>query len=737
MPPYYFFRLFIFIACTSTSLLFAQDFKKIDSLKKELTNAKGENRFTILNKLFKENNSTNFNAALAYADDFNNLATSIGDSVKMVQGGRMRAYSLLDLGRNDEAIDILTKILGIAKRNGERYPELKTQIKFILNNVGLANTNLAKYDKALEFHYQSLALREEEGDKKSIRTALNNIGLVFYNLKDYEKAIENYTQAVEISEELNDFNGLEPTYINLGLSYDQLGKFNDAIKFFNQAFKICGNKCDDNIVKIGLEGLGLAYLANHQLGIAKENFLKSLEISRRQNDKRYSTENLLALSKIELELNNDAQGIAYLEEAETLAESINLAESKLSIYKEFADYYGNEKDYQKSLDYQKKYVQFKDSVFSDKLIKNLTKVQTNYDQRVNLKTIAEKNQVLALQKEIIVGQQRQYIYIIGITCLIASLASVLYYFTRRQQQINRELSRAKNKIEEQNERLESHNKELEVRVDERTKDLNLSNKALRQVNDELDNFIYKTSHDIRGPLATLKGMCNVALIDVKDEMAVSYLKKLDVTADRMNTILTRLMIVNQINGSVLLPGKIDFSEILDEIFAFERKKGLPPRFQITCEISNECSIVSDVSLVRIILENLIDNAIKFYNTSDRIDPFAKIKVLKDSTGIKVTVEDNGIGMSPREGKDIFQMFMRASERSEIGGIGLYLAKLATEKIGGEVNLVYSDTKGSMFELIFPSDLNDVLKLRSMSQQKLIDMLEKQTNPNPASPSTVI
>src|SRR5260221_7789086 len=231
-------------------------------------------------------------------------------------------------------------------------------------------------------------------------------------------------------------------------------------------------------------------------------------------------------------------------------------------------------------------------------------------------------------------------------------------------------------------------------------------------------------------------MFMVVLIDVKDETAVDYLKKLDVTADRMNTILTRLMIVNQINGSVLLPGKIDFKEVLDQIFAFERKKGLPPRFQITCEISDDCSIVSDVSLVRIILENLIDNAIKFYNTSARLDPFAKIKVLKDSTGIKVTVEDNGIGMGSKEGKGIFKMFMRASERSQIGGIGLYLAKLATEKIGGEVNLVYSDSKGSMFELIFPSDLNDVLKSRTMSEQKLIDLMEKQTNPNPAPPSTL-
>ena len=62
-------------------------------------------------------------------------------------------------------------------------------------------------------------------------------------------------------------------------------------------------------------------------------------------------------------------------------------------------------------------------------------------------------------------------------------------------------------------------------MDKKTIDLARVNQSLKQVNDELDNFIYKTSHDIRGPLASLKGMCNVALMDVKDPIALEYLKK--------------------------------------------------------------------------------------------------------------------------------------------------------------------------------------------------------------------
>ncbi len=572
MRSYYFFSLFTIVLCLASGPLTAQNQKKIDSLKQQLQQTKTDDRFTILNELFKAYNAVDYSAALGYADDYYDFAMAKGDSVKIVGGGRMRAYALMDLARSEEAAEVLNITLGIARRNEKKYPELKGQIKFILNNAGLASMNLGNYDKALDFHYKSLVIREEEGDKKSIRTALNNIGLVFYSLKDYDKAIENYLRAVSLSKEINDFNGLERIYINLGLSYNQLHKFNEAIKYFEVGFKVCGENCDDGMVKEGLEGLGFAQFENKQINIAKQNFLKSLAIARKQNDKRYTCENLGFLGRIELRLNHDKEGLAYLNEAEILAESLNLAEFKLSIYKELADYYGKKKEYERSLNYQTKYAQFKDSIYSDLLIKNITKVQTNYDQRENLKTIAEKNQVLALQKEVIARTRQQYVFISTIACLITMLAAMSFYFSRLQRKVNRELSSAKNKIEEQNMRLAAYNKELEIKVHERTVDLNLSNRALQQVNDELDNFIYRTSHDIRGPIATLKGICGVALIDVKDSIAITYLRRIDETAERMNIILTRLMIVNQINGSLLELGKVNLKDVLNDIFAVERKK---------------------------------------------------------------------------------------------------------------------------------------------------------------------
>jgi signal transduction histidine kinase len=175
-------------------------------------------------------------------------------------------------------------------------------------------------------------------------------------------------------------------------------------------------------------------------------------------------------------------------------------------------------------------------------------------------------------------------------------------------------------------------------------------------------------------------------MDVKDETALSCLRKLEITAERLNTILTRLLIINQINHST--PGKdhIDFDSMVNDVILLEKKKGMPPRFKINSEIQERITFFSDKELIRIILENLIDNAIKFHNDSERIDPFVNIKVTKKDSQIDIRVIDNGIGIDEDDSEKVFQMFSRASERSETGGIGLYLTRTAAEKLGGTVSI---------------------------------------------------
>jgi signal transduction histidine kinase len=314
------------------------------------------------------------------------------------------------------------------------------------------------------------------------------------------------------------------------------------------------------------------------------------------------------------------------------------------------------------------------------LIRNLSKVTTEYEEHDNLATIKSNEQVIKQQQDLNVS--------FAIIALLAGLLILLVQRSNRTiKRVNVALSDAKNTIEEQNAKLQILNTDLDAEVKLKTSDLEKANQSLHRVVDELDNFIYKTSHDIRGPLASLKGICNIALLDVKDDVALKYLHKLDVTAEKLNTILTRLLIVNQINNSSLKTDElVNFEQVVNDVLLLERKKGLPPRLKIDKFIDKDLRFFSDKEFVRIILENLIDNAIKFYNDSERIEPFVRIYISKEKNQILIRVIDNGIGISEIHPDKIFQMFSRASERSETGGIGLFITKTATEKLGGSVSL---------------------------------------------------
>ena len=197
-------------------------------------------------------------------------------------------------------------------------------------------------------------------------------------------------------------------------------------------------------------------------------------------------------------------------------------------------------------------------------------------------------------------------------------------------------------------------------------------------------------------------MCNVALMDVKDVVALDYLRKLDSTAERLNTILTRLLIINQINNSKLTITRIDFEGIVRDVLLLEKKKGLPQKLNITQQIESHNTIQSDKELIRIILENLIDNAIKFYNDSDRVNSFVQIFIDPLDFGhVRIRVLDNGIGISESNPGKLFRMFFRASERSETGGIGLYIVKTATAKLGGKVGLRTTPEGYTEFYVDFP------------------------------------
>ncbi len=669
----------------------AQGQKEFDSLSVLLQEKSGIERFQPLFDLSKKLMDVNNEKALLYADESFGLAEKNGDSLKIVMAGRLTSQIYRRLGRLNEAITLLDQIKPVAKRN-----QFNDEYKSILNQFAIVYTFQANYDKALNYHFESLVLREKGGKLEEISMALNNIGFVYFKLRNYDNALKYYQKSLDAKRIVDDNHDLDRLLINIGLCYNQLEKFEEGRKYIKEGLAVCQESCSEQVLEEGKFGIGVSYFQQQDYDNAEKNFLESLNFAVKLNEPRWQAENLVYLAKINIDRKDFNKAKSHLKEAEIKAKPGGYSQLLIDTYRQYSILYNTTGDFEKASLYQQRYIQLKDSLIGEELVKNIAKVQTNYEERENIATIKSK--------QVIIDQQRDLNVAIAVISFLAGLLIlVLQRGNRNIKRVNAKLSEAKEIIQQQNEALGNKNKELDIEVERKTEDLARANQSLQQVNAELDNFIYKTSHDIRGPLASLKGICNVALLDVKDPLALTYLSKLDITAERLNSILTRLVIINQINNSKLSVEKIEFENIVNDVMLLEKKKGLPSDLVIKKDINPNAHIHSDRELIRIVLENLIDNAIKFYNDSTRIDSFVNIIIDMMGDGfVKVRIVDNGIGISESSPGKLFQMFSRASERSETGGIGLYITKIATEKLGGKVGLLTTPEGYTEFYAVFPT-----------------------------------
>ncbi|MCE2994369.1 MAG: tetratricopeptide repeat protein [Cyclobacteriaceae bacterium] len=643
------------------------------------------------------------------------LAFKLGDSLRIVQFKRANGFIYRKLDSLTLSIKELNEGLAIANRNNFDDDQIK-----ILNTLAIAYSLNGNHDKALECHFKAITVNEKLGSKEELSITYNNIGFVYFKLKDYDRALEFYKRSLDTKNSISSKYDLDRLLINMALCYIQLKKYKEAEGYINQAIEICKQGCN-SAVQIEAEfSLGISLSEQKKNEDAILHFEKSLQLAKQFGEKRFQIESLLNLALVKERQGLESEAINFLKEAEAIASSTNYTLSLIEVYKQFSKIYQDQKDFANSSEYQAKYIQLKDSIYSDDLIKNLAKVQANFAERENLKTIQEKNLSLELKQALIDKQNSQYFFIIAIAILVLMLAIVSLIATRKQQKASSEIAKAKFVIEEKNQQLATQNKELDKRVRDRTSDLLKSTLMLTQVNKELDNFLYKSSHDIRGPLMTFQGLCNLGLMETNDEVVRNILEKLLSHSDKMAKILGRLTTVGKINEAKINPEMIDFKKMLEEIIKAKEKLITEKGVEVSYELEGDGGrTISDRFLLEIVIENLIDNGIKFYNNSVRVQPYVKATIIQLNNQTIIKVEDNGIGIVDVPADTMFHMFMRASERSETGGVGLYLAKVCTDKLGGEIKMEKSTKDGTIFTVVFSSDISSIIAKRKELEADLL------------------
>jgi PAS domain S-box-containing protein len=221
---------------------------------------------------------------------------------------------------------------------------------------------------------------------------------------------------------------------------------------------------------------------------------------------------------------------------------------------------------------------------------------------------------------------------------------------------------------------------------------------------ELDTFIYRSSHDLKGPLSSLQGLLNIAKTEIVDESAVQYFSLIEKSVHNLDSILMDLLNITKITQGFINLVDININEvILNIISSFEN---LPEYAYVHWELNldKDIKLRLDKSLVNNIFQNLIINAIK-YQDSSKPKCTIKISTFKKNNELMVQIEDNGEGIPENLQRNVFDMFFRGNTKSSGTGLGLYIVKNAVEKSGGRIILESEENRGTIFTVYLPLNNN--------------------------------
>lgn len=258
--------------------------------------------------------------------------------------------------------------------------------------------------------------------------------------------------------------------------------------------------------------------------------------------------------------------------------------------------------------------------------------------------------------------------------------------------------------------LRQRNIELKRKSAEHT--LRKRNEELVKINQELDSFVYSVSHNLRAPLMSVLGLLRLAYIEVErsgkeTDVLLSYFSMMEHSINKLDDTLKEILDYSRNARSEIRIEQVDFRKVLEDGFERLRYHEGSERIEKIIEVEDNAPLYSDTNRLGVVLNNLISNAIK-YRDPGKEHQYVKVKARVTEKNLTLTFSDNGIGINSELVKKIFDMFFRATEKSEGAGLGLYIVKETVEKLGGRISTSSDVGIGTTFQIEIPNRIGAVV-----------------------------
>ena len=674
-------QFFTFLTLFSFLFVSAQN-KELDSLTLQLAfqkpdTAKVNTSVRLIEILY---NQKDYKKAIMFIDESERLAQSIKYDKGIAQ---VIYYKALIFANKDDYYNAIDNF----NRSKQIFSRIKDTLGLAMVNdgIGMIEINRGNFKKGIEASLTAIKVFEENYLFKNLSTAYNNLATAYFESDKIDESLEYNFKALEVRERLKDTINLSTTYRNIATLYSLKKDHEKAITYYNKVLLLL-DSAENNLDLRGeiLPKIGQEYLNLKNYLKAAEFLVAGARLNRRIDNKEGLLQALSGLAQLNLVKKRFDLVEAQLTEATLIAKDLNNESELLRNYELNMKLDSAKGNFQSAFMWQREYQKLKDKVFKREYVSaGLT--ETDYKTDESNEKLLEEQRIKDEANLARIKKLKLISYILVGAFVIASTFLLLIYLKRRSRiNYTRELEEKNKQIQLQNEAIIAQSKNLE---------------EINVVKDKLFSIV---SHDLKDSISSIK-----AFIDLLKEGSLSkeefndLIPELSENADNASLLLFNLLnwSKSQMESLEPKPEYFNIQEVFKDKIKLVDQKVEKKKIVLNDETIPD-TVYADRSMVEIIVQNLLTNAVKFCNEGDIITLSNQVI----NGRCQFYIKDTGVGISKENQDKLFKdsTFTTIGTTNEKGtGLGLNICKDLVELNHGRIWLESSLNKGSKFYVELP------------------------------------
>lgn len=559
------------------------------------------------------------------------------------------------------------------------------QVAGLRMNLASVYSSMGEKVEALRNFYEALVFAENAQDSTLIAVTSNNIGHLFNQMGDYEQAEYYLDRSEEISRNIGHQVNLRRVFVNKGNLYSDLGRYELAEEYYTEGLTLA-EAANDRLGQVRLYyNLARMEASRGNLARAEEIFQFTLDESIRLGSVEGQYNSAISLGDLAAERNNFGGAARWYARAQSIAEERGFSGLQSESYGKLYEIYKKSGNEPQALRWLERLTELEDSLASEEKLR----LQAEYETLFNIRAREQQAEIIeARQQEIqarVNLQRWLIIFAFSLGGFLLVVAFVLNRSNRKVLEVNSELEESNHKIREVNKTVKEQNDELE------------------QVNQVKNKLFAIVAHDLRSPLSSLQSL--IYLIrehDLSKAERDNILDSLDQNIQDNSSMMDNLLAwaKAQMNGVQLNKREFELSEAAKAVTEQVRFQAGSKGIEIEIKVDLGLIVKADYDIVKLVLRNLIANAIKFSKENDTITVQAK----RSKQFAEVRIIDEGMGIKAEDQPKLFgnEHFTTRGTKNEKGsGLGLNLSKEYIEEHGGALWFESEYKVGTTFFFTLP------------------------------------